>query len=82
LIAISFFKVELTVSRCRQIVSISSTGLVDRGVHLAALEETESSIVFLLAKVINASDELAQSGLSLGLLLDKLVRLLTRYGFA
>lgn len=74
-----FESIDLTVSQCRQMVATSSTGLINGDVHYNYLERVESDVVRLLANLVNAIGELAQSGFRFGLLLDKLVRLLTRY---
>ncbi len=74
-----FSSVELAVSRCRTIVTVCATGIIDGDIYYRDLQEREAGIVRLLANVVNALDELTQSGLSLGLLLDKLVKVLTRF---
>ena len=74
-----FESIDLIVSKCRQIVVTSSTGLINGDVHYNYLERVECDVVLLLANLVNAIGELAQSGFRFGLLLDKLFKLLTRY---
>lgn len=74
-----FESIELLVTNSRQVIATSSTGLINGDVHYDKLELVECDVVRLLANLDNAIGELAQSGFRFGLLLDKLIKLLTRY---
>ena len=74
-----FESIDLIVSKCRQVVTTCSTGIINRDAHYEILERVECDVVRLLASLVNAIGELAQSGFRFSVLLDKLVKLLTRY---
>ena len=74
-----FESIELTVSKSRQLVATISAGLINGDNYYDYLEHVEADVVRILANLVNAIGELAQSGFRFGLLLDKLVKLLTRF---